>query len=336
MTCSSRRPSQACPCSQAQHVALHSLCSYLQTALAPAQVCFDCPAKNPTWSSVPYGVYVCLACAGVHRSLGVHISFVRSTTLDSWTEAQLAIMQAGGNGRARTFFKQHGYTETGSDKIESKYTSTAAAKYRQTLQKEANAFLASQSGAAPASPAAAAGGLQTQGSLDPLNMLDDSGNLSGPLSFKQDAPPSTLAQQATANGSSANGAQPPAAQAEATPPPKKAAPTVKSKIVLGGRRSGSGAKPKKLGLMKKAEDVDESLFSQVPPLPPREPLLWRLLLHVQAASGRLFYDVGTGLQCRTRHVSCMQHEGTAMWHGAAERSWHAHRCSLNTTRIMTQ
>jgi len=45
-------------------------------------VCFDCNKSFPEWVSVNNAIFLCLDCAGVHRSLGLQISVVRSLTMD--------------------------------------------------------------------------------------------------------------------------------------------------------------------------------------------------------------------------------------------------------------
>ncbi len=70
--------------------------------------CADCSMKHPQWASVSFGTLFCLECSGIHRSLGVHISFVRSIAMDSWNDSQLAIMKSGGNDKCNAYLKANG------------------------------------------------------------------------------------------------------------------------------------------------------------------------------------------------------------------------------------
>ncbi|MED6106048.1 ADP-ribosylation factor GTPase-activating protein agd3 [Stylosanthes scabra] len=61
--------------------------------------CADCGAPEPDWASLNLGVLVCIECSGVHRNLGVHISKVRSLTLDVkvWEPSVISLFQSLGN-----------------------------------------------------------------------------------------------------------------------------------------------------------------------------------------------------------------------------------------------
>lgn len=100
-------------------------------AISGNNICCDCDDKNPQWASVSFGVFMCLECSGRHRALGVHISFVRSVSMDSWTEKQIQQMRLGGNEQFNKFLQQ--YSVPKSMSIPQKYHTPASMLYKDRL-----------------------------------------------------------------------------------------------------------------------------------------------------------------------------------------------------------
>eukprot|EP00450_Noctiluca_scintillans_P036737 CAMPEP_0194540348 /NCGR_PEP_ID=MMETSP0253-20130528/80518_1 /TAXON_ID=2966 /ORGANISM="Noctiluca scintillans" /LENGTH=173 /DNA_ID=CAMNT_0039386711 /DNA_START=70 /DNA_END=591 /DNA_ORIENTATION=- len=115
--------------------------------------CVDCDndcSVHP-WTSLTYGVVLCLACAGRHRSLGVHLSVVRSLTLDTIKESETAKLLRSGNARLRAFLQD---PETVGDEatpsispaewfamsLEDRYESPTVQVYRRLLAAECDDY----------------------------------------------------------------------------------------------------------------------------------------------------------------------------------------------------
>ncbi|KAF1950665.1 ARF GTPase-like protein activator [Byssothecium circinans] len=72
------------------------------------RLCADCGSESKVdWVSINLGIVICIECSGIHRSLGTHISKVRSLTLDthSFTPDIVEILLKVGNRVSNTIWE---------------------------------------------------------------------------------------------------------------------------------------------------------------------------------------------------------------------------------------
>nr|XP_020452741.1 arf-GAP with dual PH domain-containing protein 2-like [Monopterus albus] len=68
-------------------------------------VCIDCGAPEPEWTSYTLGIFVCLNCSGIHRNLP-SVSRVKSIRLDFWEDSLVEFMRERGNSAAKAIFEK--------------------------------------------------------------------------------------------------------------------------------------------------------------------------------------------------------------------------------------
>ncbi|CEG72890.1 Putative Protein AGE2 [Rhizopus microsporus] len=90
--------------------------------------CADCRRKDPRWASWNLGIFICIRCSGIHRSLGTHISKVKSIDLDTWAPDQIESMVHWGNQRANAYWEANLGDRQPEDQLMDKWI---RAKYEQ-------------------------------------------------------------------------------------------------------------------------------------------------------------------------------------------------------------
>merc|ERR1712113_263893 len=69
------------------------------------KTCADCGNQDNSWASVTHGVFMCITCSDVHRSVGTHITKVKGCTgTYLWGPDEIERMREVGNERAAEIF----------------------------------------------------------------------------------------------------------------------------------------------------------------------------------------------------------------------------------------
>ncbi|EGW32803.1 uncharacterized protein SPAPADRAFT_136340 [Spathaspora passalidarum NRRL Y-27907] len=101
-----RSSASALPSSKKTHSERHKQILKQLLREEPNKTCADCKvSKNPRWASWSLGCFVCIRCSGIHRSMGTHISKVKSVDLDAWTDDQIENVIKWGNEKCNLYWE---------------------------------------------------------------------------------------------------------------------------------------------------------------------------------------------------------------------------------------
>jgi len=89
--------------------------------------CADCGSQDNSWASVSHGVFICITCSDVHRSVGTHVTKVKGCTgTYLWGPDELEKMQTTGNQAADQIYGTEKVNPGASKEQKQRYVS---AKY---------------------------------------------------------------------------------------------------------------------------------------------------------------------------------------------------------------
>ncbi|EAU83907.2 hypothetical protein CC1G_10312 [Coprinopsis cinerea okayama7 len=114
-------------------------------------ICADCKARNPRWTSWNLGIFICVTCASIHRKIGTHITKVKSVTMDMWTNEQVENMRNMGNIKSNAIFNPNEVRHPPPPDLEdssrdSELEKYIRAKYEYRKYVDKTAFVASKLG----------------------------------------------------------------------------------------------------------------------------------------------------------------------------------------------